>query len=78
MLHLALQRLISYRFVHISLHTGCLPLQKTDIENCNSYPCVQTDSGRFAFLFLWSTGQVSGELVTCAKTLQRTWTKTVI
>ena len=32
MLHLALQRLISYRFVCISLHTSCLPLQKLTQE----------------------------------------------
>ena len=28
MLHFALQTLVSYRFVHILLHTGCLPWQK--------------------------------------------------
>ena len=28
MLHLALQRLVDYSFVCISLHTGCLPLLK--------------------------------------------------
>ena len=26
-------------------------LAKTDVENCNTYPCVQTDAGRFAFCF---------------------------
>jgi hypothetical protein len=32
-------------------------LVKTDAENCNTYPRVQTDSGRFAFRFCGPRGR---------------------
>ena len=32
-------------------------LAKTDAENCNTYPCLQNDIGRFAFRFCGSRGR---------------------
>ena len=32
-------------------------LAKTDTENCNTYPCLQTDSGRFTFHFCGPQGR---------------------
>ena len=39
---------------------------KTDAEICHTYPRVQIDGGSLAFHFLWSTGEMSGGLLTCA------------
>ena len=40
-------------------------LQKLMQKICQTYPRVQTDSGQLAFV-LWSTGDTSGGLLTCA------------
>ena len=42
-----------------------LSLAKTDAENCNAYPRLQTDSGGLLFTFV-DHGAASGELLTCA------------
>ena len=67
MLNLALQRLVSYSFVHISLHIGCLPLQKLT-QKLKFLPARadgQWQVMQVCLSFLWSTGQVSGERLTC-------------
>ena len=68
--------LVSYHFVSIIITHRLFAPAKTDAENYNiiyTCPRVQTDSG--LLYCLWSTGQASGELLTCAWTIQRMWTK---
>ena len=48
MLYLTLKRLVSHRFIHVSLCTNCLPRQKIMQNFRYTYLHVQTDSGQLS------------------------------
>ena len=47
--------MIDKLFFHLYIIT--FALAKTDAENCNTYPRVQTDSGKFGFRFCSPRGR---------------------
>ena len=51
----------------------------TNFRLCSNVNYIGSPSVRSTcFSFLWTMGQASGELLTCALTVRRTWTKTGI
>ena len=78
---MALQRLVSYRFASISLHTGCLPWQKLTQKIANTYPRVQTDSDNFAFRFCSPRGRrwrATYLCLDCTKNVDKNWNINVL
>ena len=61
--------IITYRLITLAI---------TDAETCNSYlPALADWQWQVCFSFLWSVGLASGELLTCAKNVDKNWNITV-
>ena len=71
-------RKLSFRLYIITYRL--FALAKTDTENCNTYPRLQTDSGRLAFRFCgpWAgTRRATYLCLDCAKNVDKSWSVTV-
>ena len=76
MLYLALQRLVSYRFVCMSLHRGCLPWQKLTQEIVKlTRACRETVAG-LLFVFVDHGAGIRSATylcLDCAKNVDKNW-----